>query len=405
LHHLKTRLEQPSLSIATDARVGVERLLRNAFETVRDVGGAWADLLTDRATLANGLAKYAPGAFSVDELNRAHAWCTARCTEVLTEREERLELARAEPVPKRKSKAPPRPASDEDSEIAPTHGIDGRELHEAATMDREDDTLLLRLVQRMHGPLRRGSKNKDPIVYEHVFIDEAQDLSPVELAVVIDTVSKAQSVTLAGDVAQRLLMDNGFTNWNEVLSTLALRHVEVEPLRLSYRSTRQIIDFAQAVLGPLASDEPAPAIRDGANIELFEFAHSGDAVGFLAEALRDLVHSEPRASVAVIARYSEHADIYYHGLKNAELPLLRRIADQDFPFRPGIDVTDVRQVKGLEFDYVVLVEVSDAAYPVDDEARHLLHIGATRAAHQLWVLVTGKPSQLLPESLREHFTP
>ena len=33
---------------------------------------------------------------------------------------------------------------------------------------------------------------------------------------------------------------------------------------------------------------------------------------------------------------------------------MRLISEQDFPFQPGVDVTDVRQVKGLEFDYVVL---------------------------------------------------
>ena len=40
---------------------------------------------------------------------------------------------------------------------------------------------------------------------------------------------------------------------------------------------------------------------------------------------------------------------------------MRRVAEQDFPFKPGVDVTDVRQVKGLEFDYVVLVEVTARA--------------------------------------------
>ena len=72
------------------------------------------------------------------------------------------------------------------------------------------------------------------------------------------------------------------------------------------------------------------------------------------------------------------------------------MADQDFSFRPGVEVTDIRQVKGLEFDYVILVDVTVSQYPVDDESRHLLHIGATRAAHQLWVVATGVPSPLLP---------
>ena len=90
---------------------------------------------------------------------------------------------------------------------------------------------------------------------------------------------------------------------------------------------------------------------------------------------------------------------FAHGLKKAEVPFLRRIARQDFPFKAGIDVTDVRQVKGLEFDYVVLLEVSNASYAEDDEARHLLHIAATRAAHQLWVTTPGRVSPLLPASL------
>jgi maltooligosyltrehalose synthase len=38
---------------------------------------------------------------------------------------------------------------------------------------------------------------------------------------------------------------------------------------------------------------------------------------------------------------------------------------------------------------------------VEDEARHLMHIAATRAAHQLWLLTSDKPSRLLPEALRD----
>jgi len=185
-----------------------------------------------------------------------------------------------------------------------------------------------------------------------------------------------------------------------VLGELGLSHVEVEPLMISYRSTAPILEFSRAVLGNLADDDAAKATRGGAPVELFRFSHTGDAVGYLAESLRALVHEEPLASVAVIARYPEHADLYHGGLSKAETPHLRRISDQDFPFRPGIDVTDVRQVKGLEFDYVVLVEVNEATYPDDDEARHLLHIGATRAAHQLWLLASERPSLLVPGPLR-----
>ena len=58
-------------------------------------------------------------------------------------------------------------------------------------------------------------------------------------------------------------------------------------------------------------------------------------------------------------------------------------------------------MKGVELDYVVLLEVSAASYPADDEARHLLHIAATRAAHQLWVTSTGRASTILPSTEEE----
>ena len=82
-------------------------------------------------------------------------------------------------------------------------------------------------------------------------------------------------------------------------------------------------------------------------------------------------------------------------LSRAEIPNLRRVKDQDFLFRAGIDVTDVRQVKGLEWDYVVLLDVNASSYGIDDESRHLLHIAATRAAHQLWLVASAEPSPLV----------
>jgi DNA helicase-2/ATP-dependent DNA helicase PcrA len=52
-------------------------------------------------------------------------------------------------------------------------------------------------------------------------------------------------------------------------------------------------------------------------------------------------------------------------------------------------------VKGLEWDYVVLLDVNASSLPAEDEARHLLHIAATRAAHQLWLVATAEHSPLV----------
>jgi len=229
-------------------------------------------------------------------------------------------------------------------------------------------------------------------------VDEAQDLAAIDLAVLLAVVEgklNEKSVTLAGDTAQRLFMDSGFRDWRRVLDDLGLSRTDVEPLRIAYRSTREVLAFARGVLGPLADPTPPIAPRTGAPVEHHHFPSPGAAVAFLAEAIRPLFSREPRATVAILARHAEQADAYYEALKMAELPKLRRIRAYDFAFRPGIEVTEIRQVKGLEYDYVVLVDVNASSYPEDNESRHLLHIGATRAAHQLWVISTGKPSPLI----------
>ncbi len=381
LELLRRWLDDPegeARTLTLPARHAAERLVAAGRRRLAGRLELWAEALTDRDALRELLAHHAsPDAFSARDLEWAVTWCARRCARVqewVEEAEERAERVSADP-----------------------EGLDGAPHEEPAALDPEDDTLLLRLHQRLVGPLRR---HKEALRYTHLFVDEAQDLSPVELAVVLDTANDRRSVTLAGDVAQRMLMDNGFVDWKQTLEQLGLEHVAVEPLQLSYRSTHEILEVARAVLGPLAEQASGyRATRHGAPVELFRFAGAGEAVGFLAEALKDLACREPNASVAVVARYPEQADRYFDGLRHGLVPNLRRIAEQDFSFTPGVDVTDVRQVKGLEFDYVVLVECSTASYPEDDESRHLLHIAVTRAAHQLWVLSTGTPSRLLPEEL------
>ncbi|MEZ4301433.1 MAG: ATP-binding domain-containing protein [Polyangiaceae bacterium] len=362
----------------------------------RGVLSFWADVLTDKPRVLAAFDEANDPEFGREQVLQAWRWCADRCPAVVDadpgDRAERKAALDAEPAPR-----------DEDE-----LGADARDVKsdERATLDPEDDALLLRAYQLLRGELKKG---KNSLTYEHLFVDEAQDLAPIDLAVLLGVVAqqtlpsgktRPRSVTLAGDTAQRLHMDSGFRDWRDTLSSLGLSHVEIEPLRIAYRSTREVLQFARAVLGPLADPTPPLAPRTGAPVEHHHFPSQGAAVAFLADAIRPLFSREPRATLAVLARHPEQADVYYQALRMAEIPNLRRIRAYEFAFRPGVEVTEIRQVKGLEYDYVVLVDVNAAGYPDDDESRHLLHIGATRAAHQLWVVSTGAPSLLIPDWLR-----
>ena len=106
---------------------------------------------------------------------------------------------------------------------------------------------------------------------------------------------------------------------------------------------------------------------------------------------------EPLASVAILSPSPVASDVYFEGLARADLPRLRRIRDGEFPFKPGIEVTEVTQVKGLEFDYVIVLDVDAQNYPDTPTARRQLHVAATRAVHQLWMMSVGTPSPLVQD--------
>ena len=80
-----------------------------------------------------------------------------------------------------------------------------------------------------------------------------------------------------------------------------------------------------------------------------------------------------------------------------DIPKTKLVLDGDFEFTPGIDITEVSQVKGLEFDYVILPDVNFSNYSESNEDRRTLHVAATRAVHQLWVISLANPSKLLEE--------
>lgn len=342
--------------------IAADSALQRMAEETEDVVNDWADLFTDKRRLKHMFETHAPAEFTDGELDRVHKWCTDGYKKIFNEMDENGE------------------AVDED---------------DRATLDREDDAILLRLHQLKKGWLRDNGRR---VEYDHMMVDEVQDFSALEVKVLIDTVGRNRSVTLAGDTAQKIVREGGFDDWDSFMDDLGVRGARLEPLKIAYRSTIEVMEVAREVLGPLAGDASI-ATRHGAPVEVHQFSDPGQAVDFLGTSLRELFLHEPLSNVAVIARHSNQAKLYYDGLKKAEIPNLRLVTEQDFSFTPGIDVTEIRQVKGLEFDYVIMVECNDDSYPVTDDARHLMHVGMTRAAHQLWLITTTTPSTLIPRKL------
>jgi len=104
--------------------------------------------------------------------------------------------------------------------------------------------------------------------------------------------------------------------------------------------------------------------------------------------------------VALLTPSQSLSALYADGLKRADLHAVRRVIEQKFAFAPGIDVVEAHEVKGLEFDYVVIIEASAQHWPDTEHHRRVLHVAATRAVHQLWLTSVGTPSPILPDAVR-----
>jgi DNA helicase IV len=215
----------------------------------------------------------------------------------------------------------------------------------------------------------------DPEGYPHVVIDEAQDLSPMQLRAVCRRASTG-SLTVVGDIAQST-GPWARDDWHDLVDQLpaAVPHEQRE-LRHGYRVPRQIFDLAAELLPMAAPSVQAPtAVRLGPADPVLTPATAADRARLVAEAAAG--HEAAGRSVAVVCPARWRAEIEA-GLDALQLPW-RPPGDH---FGAGVTLAAPRDVKGLEFDAVVVVE---PGHILDDDPRghRLLYIALTRSTGHL----------------------
>jgi DNA helicase IV len=226
--------------------------------------------------------------------------------------------------------------------------------------------------------------NGPPLTYGHVVVDEAQDHSAVGLRV-IGRRSPTHSLTLVGDVAQSTA-PGGQQRWDDVFDAIAPRTAvagDVSVLSIGYRVPEPILAEANRLLpstgvdatasrsvrtgGPpprwTKSDPPALAVTAAATVA--ELKHRHRLTGVVAASSRHAALSAALADGGLVA--VDHV----HQLGHDDVPL----------FGP-------EQVKGLEFDGVVVVE-PDEIFDGSPRGARLLYVAMTRAVQELALVTTG----------------
>ena len=251
--------------------------------------------------------------------------------------------------------------------------------------------------------------------FEHVVVDEAQDISVAQLRFLAALgASKKNGLFFAGDLGQRIFQLP--FSWKALGVDVRGRS---RTLRVNYRTSHQIRARADRLLGPEVSDVDGNSERRSGTVSIFNGpvpqvklcadneAEISEVAGWLQKCLAEgvrpgeiglFVRSEtqlPRARAA-----AERA-----GLPNHELD---ELVDTD---ADEVAIGTMHLAKGLEFRAVVVMACDDEVVPlqqridgVADEAdlrevydteRQLLYVACTRARDRLLVTCTQPGSEFL----------
>jgi len=227
--------------------------------------------------------------------------------------------------------------------------------------------------------------------YGHIVVDEVQDLTPMQLAMVTRR-SLSGSMTVVGDLAQAT-GPHAPSSWDDVLDHLPeTKHTRVIGLSVGYRIPGQIMDLANRVMAAAAPGLRAPtAVRIGDAPPEFVRAQSspGSLSAAVVEAARSLV-DKVSGNIAVVVP-DALADDCATWFERAGVRFGRATATA---LEQGVTIVPVSVVKGLELDGVIVVEPSRI---VEQEAQglRLLYVALTRATQRLTVVHSGD----LPASL------
>ncbi|MFJ6053924.1 HelD family protein [Streptomyces sp. NPDC092307] len=231
-----------------------------------------------------------------------------------------------------------------------------------------------------------------PPRYGHIVVDEAQDLTPMQARSLRRRCAVGGSMTVLGDLAQATGVHTP-TSW-DVLGALLSDHGDwsVAQLTTSYRVPAEIMEFVAPLARTIAPDLPYPqAVREAGPHAVRTVATEpwkllDDTVAHAARLMDTDDGSTPRSVAVIVPDDSDWLDA-----------ISARIAedgDIGAPNREAISVLAAAQVKGMEYDHVLVVEPATIADRGPAGLRQL-YVALTRSTQSLTVLHTAP----LPEAL------
>ena len=231
---------------------------------------------------------------------------------------------------------------------------------------------------------------------EYVVVDECQDLSFVEISTLV-MIAKNGNITLAGDLAQSIIPPFYIRDWDkviELIKTLRNKDVSYHQLNRCYRTTIEIMDFANEIFRerfPKSYKLPEALLRHGEDIKTIEYDE--EVANLNKQELSNFITTikeefdKGAVTCALLCKNKEHANAVYEKIQSYEDKIGRDIVPySESDYKNGVLVLPVSYAKGLEFDSVIILDMNDEKYPDTEYSTRLIYVAITRALHRLTII-------------------
>jgi len=257
-------------------------------------------------------------------------------------------------------------------------------------------------------------KNKRVLPYRAVVVDETQDLHAEELRLVRQIVpSGSNDLFLVGDAHQRIY------DRRVVLGRCGIDvSGRISRLKINYRTTEQIREWAVNVLGSNAFDNLDGGVDDldgyvsllsGPKPQIQNFETAEGEWEFLETSIRSLVKERSPEDICLVAATNAGVKNYQRLIEKLGIPftVLGKFDERE---SPGIRLSTMHRIKGLDFPCIVLAGVNEGVIPyvsslTEEDAtaraateireRSLFFVASTRARDRLIISSFGKPTPFL----------
>ncbi|WMJ89966.1 ATP-binding domain-containing protein [Anaerocolumna sp. MB42-C2] len=219
---------------------------------------------------------------------------------------------------------------------------------------------------------------------KHVIIDEMQDYNATQYEI-LNRIFDC-NMTILGDIQQVIYKTND--DVIEKLKDMFQDRVKLIKMMKSYRSTLEISEFCKNICN---ATEMEPFDRHGKEPLIVKCNGYNNMVLGIEKTINK-VDPKSYSTVAVICKSKKSAQKFYNSIRNKDDYYLMN--DENTEFREGKIITNAFLAKGLEFDMVIIPEVTITNYKTDID-RQILYVACTRALHELYLYYYDEVSEFI----------